>query len=133
MVHCGEVRGRPGVIPGHPKDLMQVARALPGLKLIVAHFGCQRRWDVAMEYVIGQPVYIDTSHTLDMLDKKTAEQMILAHPADKILFGSDLPLQNSGQAIRFMESLSIPETLKHKIFYQNAMCLLGRSKPDDTF
>lgn len=126
LVHCGEERGRPGVIPGHPRDLMEVARALPGLKLVIAHFGCQRRWDIAQEYVIGQPVYIDTSHTLGMLSKKTAEQMILAHDPDKILYGSDTPLLDAGQMIQFMESLSIPEPLKDKIFYHNAMRLLGK-------
>lgn len=126
LVHCGEERGQPGVIPGHPKDLMEVASALPGLKLIIAHFGCQRRWDIAQEYVIGQPVYIDISHTLGMLSKETAEQMILAHDPDKILYGSDIPLQNAEQMIRFVESLCIPESLKDKIFYQNAMRLLGK-------
>ena len=125
LLHCGNDREHPDKIYGHPRYAMELLRALPGLELILAHFGCQRRWDLAQEHVIGQDVYIDISHTLSALSMDEAEKMISAHDPNKVLFASDCPLQNPAAAIRFLESLNIPETTKEKIFYDNAAKLFN--------
>ena len=125
LLHCGNNRDHPEQIHGHPKYAMELLRALSGLTLIIAHFGCQRRWDLAFEYVIGQDVYIDISHTLSALSSDEAEKMILAHNPDKILYASDCPLQDPASAIRFLEALNIPETWKERIFCENARTLFS--------
>ncbi len=125
LLHSGNNREKPKIIQGHPRDVMEVYKSLPSLKLVIAHYGCQRRWDLAEEYVVGQHVYIDISHTAGFLTKERAERLICRHDPDKILFGSDCPLQKTGAAIQFLKSLNIGDELKDKILQINASHLLA--------
>jgi len=58
-----------------------------------------------------------------MPDDKVKE-LILKHPEDYILFGTDSPWADQGQEIENVKKLNLPEQLKEKIFHINAEKLL---------
>ena len=125
LLHGGGDRYHPENVSGHPQDTALVRKMFPELKLVLAHFGCQRRWDLAEQYTIGQEVYIDISHTVGLLSEADARRMIFKHPQEYILFGSDCPLQNTERALAFFRRLQLPENLAEDILYGNAARLLG--------
>lgn len=89
--------------------------------------GSLRLWDDVEQHLVGlDNVYFDTACCATWgLDKKQAEKIILKHPPENTLFGSDCPWEDVNISINFVESLSISDDLKEKIFYKNAMRLLG--------
>ena len=52
-------------------------------------------------------------------------QMIRAHGADRVLFGSDYPAVSLKKEAEKIEKLSLTEEEKEKIFHLNAEKLLG--------
>ena len=45
--------------------------------------------------------------------------------ADKIIFGSDCPWEDTGQTYAYINALGLTEEAKEKIFYKNALRLLS--------
>ena len=73
-------------------------------------------------------VYIDTAHFLMYVYPGVMEKMYRLAGADHIVFGTDAPLQGPMQmrfAIEAIEALDIPQEDKDKIFYRNALKILG--------
>jgi hypothetical protein len=58
------------------------------------------------------------------------EQLIAAHGADKFLYATDSPWSDGFSVQRTIESLHITEANKEKIFYKNAVKLLGIKEGD---
>ncbi|MCS7180963.1 MAG: amidohydrolase family protein [bacterium] len=50
--------------------------------------------------------------------------MILAHPSDYILFGTDSPWTDQGETLNLFKKLKLPSELEEKILYLNAEKLL---------
>lgn len=51
--------------------------------------------------------------------------MLLAHPADYLLFGTDSPWADQAEAIRSLEKLDLPPDILDKLLGQNAKRLLN--------
>ena len=125
LVHCG-------FDPAFPRDriasgdrVAAVYRRHPGIKFIAAHLGAWDDWDLVREHLLGQPVYMDTSMSIDMMSPAEAEHFLTHHPAEYILFGSDSPWGNPTEPLERLASLNIDESLKEQIRYENARRLLG--------
>lgn len=72
-------------------------------------------------------VYIDTAHYLMYVYPGVMERMAELAGADRIVFGTDAPLQGPMQmrfAIEVIKALDIPQADKEKILYRNAARLL---------
>jgi len=60
-----------------------------------------------------------------MLDKNLAADMIKAHGANKVLFGTDWPWFSQTKTLKLLEDLPISEEDKENIKHKNAEKILG--------
>lgn len=108
-----------------PWRLAGVLDALPHVNIVAAHFGGYSEWDEVKKHLLGRRVWFDTSSTFWELPADEAREIALAHGTDKLLFGSDYPASLPKTAIEDVLSMKLSEADNEKIFYRNAMKLLG--------
>lgn len=93
-----------------PDKLAKVRTAFPGPPIIAAHMGGYRHWDLALETLAGTDVWLDTSSTLPFVAPSMLRRLLDAHPADRVMFGSDYPLFDPGEEIeRLQTTLSLSD------------------------
>ncbi|MBR4663212.1 MAG: amidohydrolase family protein, partial [Lentisphaeria bacterium] len=97
----------------------------PELKLIAAHLGGYSEWDRAMEYLVGQDIWLDTSSSIRFIGPEKARLLVEAHGTDRVLFASDYPGDTQRQAVKEVLSMGLSEEDNEKIFWRNAERLLG--------
>jgi hypothetical protein len=68
---------------------------------------------------------MDISFSLQYLSPEQAREMLLAHPADRLLFGSDSPWACQEEVAGMLRSLELGAELEERIFRLNALELLG--------
>ena len=124
LFHCGEELSGTQLVRSSPSRIARVLKEFPELKLIAAHFGGFRLWDEVEKYLLGKDVYFDTAFFFGHLPPERIKTLLLNHPEDKILFGTDFPLQDQRKDINFLKELDIPDKLKVKILGENARRLL---------
>jgi len=125
VLHAGRDIGYLPPVKTEPDMLLRLIDRVPDLKLVAAHLGGWMMWEEVAEKLVGTSIYFDTAFIADFIDKAAASDIISAHGADKVLFGSDAPWEDPAKTLKFLRSLSIdPEDLK-KICGQNAAGLLG--------
>ena len=108
-----------------PRQISGLIAQFPDLKLITTHLGGWQQWDEVERYLLGRPVYMETSWSLEYLDAEQARRMLLNHPAEYLLFGTDSPWTDQTASIRTIESLGLPDDLRKRLFYENACGLLN--------
>jgi predicted TIM-barrel fold metal-dependent hydrolase len=92
-----------------PIRVRRVIDTFPTLKLVATHLGGWRDWENSRKYLIGQPVYIETSYCLAEMPVAEARAMILAHPAERILFGTDSPWADQSEELARWRALGLPK------------------------
>ncbi len=107
-----------------PRRLVEVLENFPKLTVIAAHMGGHTDWDEAIECLYGRNVYFDTSSTMPFVSYERVREMIYMHDVNKILFGSDFPIQWTYEAAEDIYKLNLSDTDRNKIFYENAAQLL---------
>ncbi len=108
-----------------PQRILRVLEQVPELRLITTHVGSWQQWDEVERYLLGKPIWMDISVSREFLGEERFRQMLLAHPADYLLFGTDSPWADQADMIAFLESLDLPEVTLNKMLYQNARRLLN--------
>lgn len=108
-----------------PKRILKVIEKFPGLKFVATHLGGWEQWKDVEQFLVGKNLLIETSFSYDYLEKRKIEDIILTHNPDQILFGSDTPWADQKEAVEVLKKTEIPIEIKNKIFYQNAIRILG--------
>ena len=108
----------------NPIRLARVLEIFPNHKFIAAHMGGYSVWDTDAKSLVGKNVWFDTSSTMWEVTPEKMVQMIRAHGADKVLFGTDYPAVSLRAEADRIESLDLTEEEKDMIFYKNAEKLL---------
>ena len=125
LFHAGWDYISPEVSHGSPKAIAAVLDRFPGLTIIAAHLGGMARCKEAKEYLIGRPVYIDTSMAWNFASPEEAKRILLHHDPQRILYGSDCPWGSLEKDRPYLDALGLPEDLMEKIWFKNALALLG--------
>ncbi len=107
-----------------PERIMHVIENFPDLKLVTSHLGAWEDWDEVERLMIGKRVYMEISYALDLLDPKRARRMILAHPAEYVLFGTDSPWTGQDKTLSLLKGLQLGQERERKILRENALALL---------
>lgn len=110
-----------------PDMILGVLNRLSGIienKLVLAHLGGFGLPDEVLQKLIGKPVYMDTAAVLNMYPEKCRE-IILAHGAEKILFGSDSPWDDQQNCVAIIKGFGLPEKDEKMILHKNAEKLLN--------
>ena len=107
-----------------PVRVRRVIDTFPTLKFVATHLGGWRDWEESRRHLIGRPVYIETSYCLHEMPAEEARAMILAHPPERILFGTDSPWADQAQELARWRALDLPEDRLAAALGKNAARLL---------
>jgi len=107
-----------------PDRILNIIKKFPDLKFITSHLGGWQDWDEVEKKLIGKNIFVEISFSLEELDHNKAKNMIINHPDDYILFGTDSPWTDQKNAVALLKSLNLNNELEKKIFYKNALKLL---------
>ena len=73
----------------------------------------------------GEPIYMELSFALDFLDQNRMRDILLSHPPEYLLFGTDSPWTDQATTLKMLGKLGLPEPLFEQITSSNARRLLG--------
>jgi predicted TIM-barrel fold metal-dependent hydrolase len=125
VFHAGRDIGYLPPVKTTPDMLLRIVDKIPDIKIVAAHLGGWMMWDEVAAKLCGSPIYFDTAFISDFIEPSLARDIINAHGAEKVLFGSDAPWEDPAHALEFLNSLDLdPNDLK-KICGENAAGLLG--------
>ena len=132
IFHTGDtlagVVKNPKLIYAHPLNLDSVATDRPKLKIIIAHIGNPWTIDAGAVIYKNKNVYGDLSgFFLDFKDKNYIDLMkrkvndfIAYVGGDKLLFGTDFPLVEAIDYLKFVKSLDLNKEELELTLYKNA-------------
>lgn len=126
LTHCGDYR----FDYSHPKRLKKLLHDLPGLTVIGAHFGGWSICDLAYEYLADENCMLDTSSSFWMLGKNRSKEIIRMYGAERLVFGSDYPMWNTGEELEFLLSLGLSDDELELILHKNAEMILNLREDD---
>ena len=110
---------------GTPQSFSAVLDAFPHMRVVLAHLGGFRVWNDVAEVLVGQNVYLDTAYTLGHLPDADFVEIVHAHGAEKVLFGSDGPWTDPAAEIAWLRSLPLAEGVIEAVLGGNAERLLA--------
>jgi len=124
-IHAGFDIGFPFEDVCGPRRTMHVIETVPGLRLMISHFGGWKIWEEVDEVLIGAPVDIETSMSVGWCDPELLHSMLLRHPADRLYFGSDWPWSIYDVTLPYLEALNLPADRYAALMGGNAARFLG--------
>ena len=149
LAHAGIDIGLPEPVHCPPDKMRKVLDIIKPEKMVLAHYGGWKQWDMVYEYLAGENVYLDTAFLFGVhigKDKENKEnkesgaesvmcplnyieqdmflKILEKHGSDKILFATDSPWSDAKAGIEYMKSLPVSEDAKDRILGNNALELL---------
>ena len=109
-------------------DPVRVVRLLdkfPNLKFVTTHIGAWEDWDEVERHLLGKPIYMEISMSLEQLGLTRGRELLAAHPADRILFGSDSPWTSQSETLRLARALNLDPERERLLLGENARALLA--------
>jgi hypothetical protein len=125
LMHTGFDLAFERVRRGDPTQIRRVLDAFPKLKLITSHLLAWMDWDEARRVLLGQPVYTDVSMSIESMPPEMARELILGHPREYLLFGTDSPWIDQAAHVALVRSLDLGADYEAAMFHENAERLLG--------
>lgn len=127
LCHCGYDAAFEAAPVASAKKTRHLMDEVDGLTLVAAHMGGWKDWEDAREYLVGYPVYLDTSFSLQYLSRDVALDFLTAHPKTHLLFGSDSPWEDQRVSLRRLTELgtALGSDRLDAIVGGNARTLLG--------
>jgi hypothetical protein len=125
LFHAGADVIHPSV-RGTAESFARLMDAWPDLRATLAHLGGFRQWQQVAEHIQGRDVWLDTAYTLGHLPDDEFVDLIRAHGAEKVLFGSDGPWTDAAAEITHLRTLGFSVSELEGILGGNASRLLGR-------
>jgi uncharacterized protein len=138
LIHQGDTLDRNGLLKfARPIEVDEVAVRYRDVRFVLCHFG--NPWiDEAAELVYkNENVYADTSgllahpsapHFERMVEQsrfRLTQAIVAIGAVERILYGSDWPLEELRTAVGLVERLDLPEADRAKILGENARRLFG--------
>ena len=125
VMHTGYDIAFPRIRRADPQKLLGIAETFPDLKLVTTHMGAWQQWDEVCRYLLGREIYMEMSFALEELGPTKAREMIVGHPDDCVLFGTDSPWTDQAGTLSLLEELQLPEKKLGQILADNALRILG--------
>jgi predicted TIM-barrel fold metal-dependent hydrolase len=110
---------------GTPESFAAVLDAYPRMRVVLAHLGGYQVWNHVAEILVGRDVYLDTAYTLGHLPDADIVEIIHAHGAEKVMFGSDGPWVDIAAEVAWLRSLPLAEGVVEAVLGGNAERLLA--------
>jgi uncharacterized protein len=126
--HTGFDMAFPFVRRADAPRIAAVMRQFPRLKMITTHLGAWKDWELVRELLLGKPIYMEISFSLDFMERDIARELLTKHPAEYLIFGTDSPWADQTAAVEALKSFDLPVDRLERIFYGNAAGLFGLDK-----
>ncbi|MCL0099851.1 amidohydrolase family protein [Dehalococcoidia bacterium] len=113
--------------PTDPSRFIGLAQLYPNIRWVLAHAGNSREGQLrAVEAAkSSRNIYLETCTSL--ADHGTIERLVEGAGADRVLYGSDMPLMDARMQIGRIATANISNDAKRRVLGLNAMELLGIS------
>jgi len=108
-----------------PEKILRVIEKFPQLKIVTSHLGAWDDWDEVERLIAGKDIYMEISYALDLLPRERAREIILRHPKEHVLFGTDSPWTGQEATLSLFLDLKLGEELERLILRDNAARLLS--------
>ena len=123
LFHAGQDYGFDTPYHCMPQGIVRALKMLD-TPVVAAHWGSLGCGEEVLQTLCGLPLWFDVSFGYGAIPRPLAQHLIEKHGANYILFGSDTPWHSPSMEYRLLESLSLSEEEKEKIYYRNAASLL---------
>lgn len=124
VIHAGYDIAFPRIRKADPQRILDVCRRFPKLKMIATHLGGWDEWADVRALLTGEPIYMEISFALDFLDQNRLRDILLNHPPEYLLFGTDSPWTDQATTLKMLAKLDLPQVLFDQIIGGNARRLL---------
>jgi len=120
-LHAGGERVFKPPFHSTPREILELHRRFPKLRIAAAHLGGFEMWDAAEELLMGRDIYLDLSHTFFWMPHEQILRMIRRHGAHRILFGTDAPWQDPATVLAAFLELPLTSAERRAICSANAI------------
>lgn len=124
-IHAGLDGAFPGQRHCTPQQIAHAVQQVQPDKLVLAHMGGLDLWDEVEQYLVGLPVYLDTSFSIGIMEDQQFVRIVRNHGADRILFATDSPWGGQKEMLEHFQTLDLTADEREKILCRNAQRLLG--------
>lgn len=124
LFHAGEDYGFAPPYHCMPDSMINALRWFDS-PVVAAHWGGMGCGTEVLDKLCGEHIYFDLSFGYSHMPKYLAQAIIDRHGPDKLLFGSDMPWHRPSMELKLLNTLDISDADRGKIYYKNAMKLLG--------
>lgn len=108
-----------------PERVGRLVERFPALRFVATHFGGWRDWAEVRKRLLGRPVAMEISLSLELLSREEAREMILSHPESHLMFGTDSPWSDAVETLQRLRSLDIPAGRLRRMEGENAIRIFG--------
>jgi predicted TIM-barrel fold metal-dependent hydrolase len=124
VMHTGFDIAFPRIRRCDPRQILNVMTHFPELKMVTTHLGAWQQWAEVEDLLAGRKIYMDISYTLGQIDTQTARRIILKHPREYILFGTDSPWSGPQKTYKQLQALELGDEREELILRKNGLALL---------
>ncbi|MBO4733283.1 MAG: amidohydrolase family protein [Clostridia bacterium] len=126
VIHAGFDPASPDHIHCPPDKAADVVKYVTDKEpfIVLAHLGGAKQTDLTERFLVGLQVFFDVSFVLEETDQTRLTDIIRAHGAKKILFGTDSPWRDASTYLKIIKSLPITKTERDAILGDNCAKLL---------
>lgn len=125
VCHTGFDMAFPRDRKADPVRIVRLLDKVPNLKLVSTHTGAWEDWDEVERHILGKPVTMEISMSLEALGRERAREMLMAHPEDRILFGTDSPWSSQAETLRLVRELNLGPERERLMLHDTARALLA--------
>ena len=108
-----------------PVRVLRLLDAFPELRFVASHLGAWEDWDEVERHLAGRPILMDLSFAIGGIGPARARELILQHPPEYVLFGTDSPWAGQRATIEEVRRLDLGQERERLLFGDNAARLLG--------
>ncbi len=123
-IHAGYDIAFPKVRRSNPERIVDICKRFPDLKMIATHLGGWGEWEEVKSFLAGKPIFMEISFALTFLEPDKVRDILLRHPADYLLFGTDSPWSDQAETLQLLENLDLPGDLFTRMTRTNPVRLL---------
>lgn len=124
VMHTGFDIAFPRQRRADPQTVRELIERFPRLRLVATHLGAWQQWKEVQQHLIGRPIYMEISLAAEDLGASALREMLMAHPPEYLLFGTDSPWSDQTAALSHLEGLDLPEQRLSHLVFRNAAGLL---------
>ena len=124
VMHTGFDIAFPRIRRCDPRQILNIMTRFPELKMVTTHLGAWQQWAEVEDLLAGRKIYMDISYTLGQIDTQTARRIILKHPREYLLFGTDSPWSGPQKTYKQLQALKLGDEREELILRKNGLALL---------